>query len=388
MSMTQEERVMRTIRREELDYLPSQITFSDRTRMQALSEAMGFNSVEELDHYLENHFYMTLSLDDVPLFYRNDVALMQELESRGFCSVDRERGIVYDRWGVGIDMNSDGFFPVSHPLVKGDEKVVQKFRPNDLEKADLFTSDVEAIRAYQAPDPDKDGIFEWMEHDLPRHSGDYMVFPSGYIGIYERAYLLMGYEEFMTGLSENREVVEELLDKITDYKIHIAQRVVQMGFKVAHYGDDLGTQCGPMFSKTLFREVLKPRMARLWKVYQDAGIPIIMHSCGHITDLIPDLIEIGLNVLEPTQPVMDLEYLKREFGKDLVFWGGIDTQHILPNGTPEQVKELATRTIRTLGKGGGHIIAPAQEVMKDVPIPNVRALVETINAERAAVLSL
>ncbi|MCK5567631.1 MAG: hypothetical protein KAI62_06945, partial [Actinomycetia bacterium] len=91
-------------------------------------------------------------------------------------------------------------------------------------------------------------------------------------------------------------------------------------------------------------------------------------------------------VLEPVQPVMDLEYIKKEFGKDITFWGGIDTQMLLPYGKPEEVREMASNSIRTLGKGGGHIIAPAQEVMKDVPIENVQALVETINTERQNVL--
>jgi len=84
---------------------------------------------------------------------------------------------------------------------------------------------------------------------------------------------------------------------------------------------------------------------------------------------------------------MDLAYLKKEFGKDLVFWGGIETQDVLPFGTPEQVRELARDTIRVLGKGGRHIIAPSQEVMNDVPIANVKALVETIVEERQTVLN-
>ena len=85
---------------------------------------------------------------------------------------------------------------------------------------------------------------------------------------------------------------------------------------------------------------------------------------------------------------MDLKYIKKEFGKYITFWGGIDTQNILPYGTPTQVKKLASETIRTLGKGGGYIIATAQEVMKDVPLENVRALVETIVSEREIVLDL
>ena len=150
--------------------------------------------------------------------------------------------------------------------------------------------------------------------------------------------------------------------------------------------DDLGSQYGPMISLDMFRKYLKPHIKRLWSIYKNAGIPVIFHSCGNITQFIPDLIEIGLDVLEPVKPVMDLEYIKKEFGKDITFWGGIYTQMLLPYGKPEEVREMASKAIKTLGKGSGHIIAPAQEVMKDVPIENVQALVETINAERQNVL--
>ena len=227
-----------------------------------------------------------------------------------------------------------------------------------------------------------------MKAELDELSGDFLVMPSGYYGIYERGCGLMDFEQFMMNMAMRPAVIHELLDKITDYKVEYARKVVEMGFKVAHHGDDLGMQCGPMMSETMFREFVLPRLERAWQPYNDAGIPIILHSCGDITRFIPDLLAIGLRVFEPVQPCMDLELLKREFGADLVFWGGIETQDLLPFGTPEQVKEMARKTIRTLGKGGGHIIAPSQEVMNDVPIANVKALVETIVEERQTVLGL
>jgi len=113
----------------------------------------------------------------------------------------------------------------------------------------------------------------------------------------------------------------------------------------------------------------------------------MLHSCGNIIDYLPDLIDAGLKILEPTQPCMDLKYLKKEFGKDLVFFGGIDTQQ-LPFISEKETRELARNTIRILGKGGGYIIAPSQEIMNDIPIENVKAIVETIREERENVLSL
>ena len=100
------------------------------------------------------------------------------------------------------------------------------------------------------------------------------------------------------------------------------KKVVELRFKIAHTGDDLGTQLGGIFSQQMFRELLLPRMKRHWKVFTDSGIPIMFHSCGNITRYIPDLLEIGLSILEPCQPAMDLKYLEREYGQDVVFMGG------------------------------------------------------------------
>lgn len=388
MTMTKEERVLRVINRQDVDYLPSQITFSDRTRDAEISQALGLGGADELDGYLENHLALALSWHDKPLFYRNDRQEMAKLQEAGFCGPHWDAKRVYDAWGMGIEVDSDGFFACFHPLQKKAGPEIAPFMPPDVNTDVLYQDIEDAVANYNAPDITRPGLFDEMEKDLAEQSGDSLVIPSGYFGIYERGYALMGFQEFMMNMAVKPKVVHELLDKITDYKVAFAEKVVEMGFKVAHHGDDLGTQMGTLFSREMFREFVLPRIKRAWQPYNDAGLPIILHSCGCLTDFIPDLIDIGMRVLEPVQPCMDLEFIKREYGKDLVFWGGIETQDLLPFGTPEQVKEMARKTIRTLGKGGGHIIAPSQEVMNDVPLENVKALLETIVEERQTVLNL
>lgn len=386
MSMTNEERVLRVIRGEDVDFLPSQITFSDRTRDAAIAEAIGLGAPEELDGYLQNHIHLALSLHDKPLFFRNDREEMARLESMGFAGTHWDRDCVYDAWGMGVQVGSDGFFAAFHPLDgRADEDIASRMPP-DVNRECLNMAPAQAVSAYTAPDLERPGLFDEMARDLAELSGEFLVVPSAYCGIYERGYCLMGFLEFMTAIAQEPKVIHELLDKITDYKVALAHKIVAMGFKVAHHGDDLGTQSGVLFSKEMFHEFILPRIKRMWQPFNDAGIPIIMHSCGRITEFLPDLIDIGLRVLEPVQPCMDLAMLKREYGKDLVFWGGIDTQNVLPFGTPQQVRDLTRQTIRTLGAGGGHIIGPSQEVMNDVPIENVKALVETIVEERQTVL--
>ena len=178
-------------------------------------------------------------------------------------------------------------------------------------------------------------------------------------------------------------LVAELFDKVTQYKLAVSRQLVKMDFDALHFGDDLGTQTGPFFAPRLFHELLRPCYEPLFRMAKEAGKFMMMHSCGQVSAFLPELVAMGLDVLEPCQPCNDLQKFKQEYGAQLTFWGGVDTQQLLPFGTPDDIRREATRVIRTLGKGGGHIIGPSQEVMKDVPLENVVALIETIVEERA-----
>ena len=387
VQLNREERVLRVIQRKEVDYLPSQIEIADRSRYGEISAAIGLGGAEELDNYLENHLYLSLTLDDKPIFFRDVREVIDGLAQQEYCKPDWDHQLIYDRWGVGICVGLGSFFTTFHPTEGKAAEHDASFMPAHIGREVLFGGSLEErIKYYKAPDPNKPGNFSEWESDLKEKSGEFLVWPSGYMGIYERTFHLTGWENFMALMASDRDLLEELLDKVVEYKIEVAKKTVQLGFKLAHTGDDLGAQQGGIFSEKMFREVLLPRMKRHWKVFTDAGIPIMLHSCGNITAYIPYLLEIGLSVLEPCQPAMDLGYLKREFGKHLVFMGGIDTQ-ALPFINAEQTKEMTRNTIRTLGQGGGYIIGPSQEIMNDVPTENIKALVETIKEERARALA-
>lgn len=385
--MNKEERVLNVINRKPVDYLPSQILFSDRTRDKEISQALGLSSADELDDYLENHIVISLTLQDTPIFFRNNDEFMANLEAKGYVGVDRDNNIVYDGFGMGIRMHVDGFQPCYEPLGGNAEKnnKAEKYLPPHFNRKVLCTDLKDAIKHYETPEVDKENNWDQVKDDLENLAGDYFVIPYGPFGIFERGYSLLGWEQFMTELALRPILIGDLLDKITDYKIEEAKRRVALGTKIGHHGDDLGTQNATFFSKKMFREIFKPRLARLFKVYKDAGLPVALHSCGNIMDFLPDLIEIGVNIWEPVQPCNDLRRLKKEYGKDLIFWGGIDTQR-LPYLSPAQVREMTKETINILGKDGGYIIAPAQDIMNDVPIENIKAIVETIIDEREKVL--
>lgn len=381
--LTKRERVCRTIRRQEIDYLPSQITFADRTRAQAIHQAMGFPAGVTLDDCIGNHLVISMTKHDYPIFFRNDLGLMRQLEAEGCAQVDEEHGVVYDSWGMGVRIGSDGFFACFHPLQSQlSETFAQRWMPARIREAVVAPTLAERVRRWTPPDPDQPGIYDFMQRDIDRRGSECFVFPSGYFGIFERAYGLVSIPTLLESMLTAPSLVAELFEKITDYKLAVSRHLLAMDFDALHCGDDLGTQTGPFFSPRLFRALLKPCYKRLWGTWKDAGKFVMMHSCGCVADFLGDLVEIGLDVLEPVQPCNDLEALKRQYGDRLTFWGGIDTQKLLPFGTPDEVRQGAARVIRTLGKGGGHIIGPSQDIMADVPLANVAALLQTIAEER------
>jgi len=376
--MLKKDRILNQFTREPVDYLPSQITFADRSRDKKISEALGLDNVSQLDAYLENHIQFTFVLDDIPLFFRNDAKTMADLEERGYAWLNRPDRTVYDRWGMGVMIGEDGFFTNYGCLAANDEmnQKAAAYLPEKIQK--LWDLPLEqAVKAYDPPDPFTDGNFEWFERDKNGVEGDLCVIPSGYFGIFERAYALMGFQGFMMEIASNPRLVYELMEKITDYRMKLVKPKADMGYRIVHHGDDLATQCGGFFSDKMFKETFLPHYKRLFEEHKKYGQYIMMHSCGLMKNYLPDLIDIGLDGWEPVQPCNDLKYIKREYGKDLVFMGGIDTQ-TLPFKTPEEVREMTKETIEILGKGGGYIIAPSQELTSDVPLENVVAILKTV----------
>jgi uroporphyrinogen decarboxylase len=175
-------------------------------------------------------------------------------------------------------------------------------------------------------------------------------------------------------------LVEAAVERITDLIVrmarglHAATRGNMLIFKTS---DDYATQRGMMFSPALWRRFFKPGLARQFRVAKELGMWTMMHACGDVSEILPELVDIGLDILEPTQahlPGMRPEKLKREFGADLTFFGAICTQSTLPHGTPGDVRREVAARIRVLGADGGYIVSPDHTVLDDVPAENVIAL--------------
>jgi len=198
--------------------------------------------------------------------------------------------------------------------------------------------------------------------------------------LFELAWYLRGMEQVMADMVTNKDFMHAYLDRLMKWIDEAGTRMVGLGVDIIWIGDDFGMQDRMLISPRLFREFFKPRYATLfarWKAI-NPQVKIAFHSDGEIYAIISDLVEIGLDILNPVQPKsMDPERLKREFGRQLTFWGTVDIQEVLPFGTPAQVADEVKLRLRTVGRGGGLIISPAHNIQPEVPIENILAFYET-----------
>jgi len=202
---------------------------------------------------------------------------------------------------------------------------------------------------------------------------------------FECAWELRGLDKLLMDFMLNPEFAETLLDRITAISITMAERYAQAGVDIILTGDDVGSQKGMLMNPETWRRFLKTRLSKIIRAATRVNrkIHIFFHSDGKIDPIIPDLIDIGVTILNPVQPeCMDSVELKRKYGKYLSFWGTIGTQSTMPFGSPEEVKRMVRERIETVGKGGGLVIAPSQMLEPDVPWENITAFFEAVEEYR------
>jgi uroporphyrinogen decarboxylase len=360
MSIRHKERVLRAIRHEPLDFFPSQVDF---TPVDASRIARGLGVAEsELDQAVDNHLVYAYSLGNAEEYMHKPEIRNKAIEL-GLARMDEKEDIIYDVWGVGWDLTAEGVQITRHPV-----------------------QDVSNLGAYTFPDSDAKGLMDFAQESVSRYGGEYFVLAFQHISLFERAWALRSFENLMMDIAAEEPYLDAFFDAIADYQVRVARRFVGAGVDGVRIGDDYGSQLGLLMSPTAWRRYIKPRLARIYAVYQQAGLPVFQHSCGDLRTILGDFVEMGLNVLHPLQPkAMPHGDVAAACGGKLTFFGGIDTQELLPFGTPQQVRQGVSSCISLFGKKGSYIIAPSQEVMSDVPIENVKALVSAIMELRGRV---
>jgi uroporphyrinogen decarboxylase len=239
------------------------------------------------------------------------------------------------------------------------------------------------IRDFSFPDANAPGRFDVAVQMMLAYGEKYGIIGDVETMFFEMSWYLTGLEKFLTDLMMEAEYQAHLMDRIMHYIIVAGKRLIDMGVDILWCGDDFGSQQGMIMDPDTWRKVFKPRIKYMFEEFRKVrpDIKIAWHSCGSILPIIPDFIEVGLDILNPIQPLahgMDPLSLKQTYGNDLVFFGGIDVQHLLPYETPQKIKDEVRRRIEILGKDGGFIIAPAHNIQPDTPVENVLALFEAV----------
>jgi len=282
--------------------------------------------------------------------------------------IDGERGYI-DMWQTPHKWTDVGQYYAIHS---------SPFNMEILTQADIdnFT--------WPQPDPDMfTGLREQAKHW--HENTDYIVGADGIkVGILQTASQLRGYDKLFLDFSINPDIAHRFLDRLSESINAMYRQYMQaVGdyVQVVVITDDQGTQNSLMISPKMFREFIKPRLKSLIETIKSTvDVKVFMHCDGAITKIIPDLIEIGVDILNPVQTVVkgfdDTQALKEQFGNQICFHGGMDVQQVLPNYTPEQIRAEVARRIRDLGVNGGYIIAPCHNINVDIPLENMTTMFE------------
>ena len=335
--ITPKERVRLALLKQPVDLIPTQINYTHAFG-KTLSDHLHI-SLDELPVHLGNHLI------------RVDIDYPTKLSHDG--------KIRYDWWGVGFDTEEEGYYPVVNPLAENKD-----------------------IDAFSWPDPYKNGFLDEAKSDIALDKNTHFIVPNFGFALFERAWSLRGLENFLLDLALDQIYASELLDRILEIQLTLIHRYIDLGVDGGYFGDDYGAQQNMLFSPKMWRTFIKPRLDHMFGPFREAGLPILMHSDGQIQPIIPDLIEIGLNALNPVQPeVLDHGWLQKTYGDTLAFYGGISTQTVLPNGTPQEVVQAVETCIDRLAPyGTGLLLAPSHRLMKDVPMDNFLALLDTFKS--------
>jgi len=236
-----------------------------------------------------------------------------------------------------------------------------------------------SLKGYRFPDLTTDAHFSGLEQWITLHADRFRIAQLGMM-FFERSWFMRGMENILMDLVLNPAFVDELFDKLEEMCARVIDRLLaDYGERIDAIGfsEDYGTQRSLLMSPAHWRRFIRPRLSRLIERVHRGGKRFYLHSCGHVTPLVKDLIEVGVDMLQPLQPeANDIFTLKREYGRHLCMMGGISTQQTLPRGRPEDVRAEVRRCLDEMARGGGYVMAPAKPILPGVPMENAVALIE------------
>lgn len=279
-----------------------------------------------------------------------------------------------DEWGTTWKQAEDGHFL----FVDGPFFNLKKPTAADLSRCNW-------------PDPDNPGYYRGLAERAAklREEGDHAIILNMPNGLVHQCQFLRGFGDWLKDLYKNKEFVAGLMDRISEHWIRVAENALdatQGNVDVLFFGDDLASQQAPLFNPEKYQEMVKPRHREMIDaVKARADVKVLYHSCGAVEPMIEHLIDVGVDALNPVQVSannMAPEMLKQKYDGRISFWGGINTQRVLPLGTLEDVRAEVRKMIELMGRGGGYVLNSVHNIQGDVPAANIVAMFDEAGSYR------
>lgn len=369
--MKPRERVLTTFRRQQADRVPYDISIFNREALRLFIERTGcedtdayfgvekdiaYVSFEETQIDLQQRFLQYHQLPEDLNYYTRDYNPKDKLSPRHYTLIE---------WGTAFQVGSEAAYDYVVP-------------PASM----TATEKLEDIQSYPMPDFTIDYRHKDLEEKVAAiHQNNLAAVAPLMMTVFETAWHIRGFEQLLMDLHQNQDIAACLLDRITETSIFRSHRFAQAGVDILQLGDDVGMNDRMLISLEQWQKWLKPRLAKVAAAAKEVKPDIILfyHSDGFVSPIIEDLIEIGIDVLNPVQPeCCDPAKIKYDYGDRLAFWGTVGIQHTLPFGSPKQVKAEVKKRIETIGKNGGLYLSPTHMIAPEVPYENIFALVEAV----------
>jgi|LSQX01.1.fsa_nt_gb uroporphyrinogen decarboxylase len=284
--------------------------------------------------------------------------------------------------------------PLNGSTVYTDEWGVTRIKPPTSHYYDLYECPFDRedltitdVNNYNWPDPEDPGRYRGVVERARelREKTDYGVMFVFNVNVVHVTQFMRGFYLWFEDLLLRPELLRTMMRRVVDIHLAVGERIlpqVAPYVDIVQVSDDMGTQDRLQFSPEIYREIIKPFHREIYNMIHDlTSAKLWLHSCGAISEVLDDLIEIGVDIINPVQVAakgMEIESLKERFGDRIVFWGGIDTQKLLPQGSPEEVAETVRRTAKILGKGGGYVLCGTHNIQPEVPVENIITMYDTI----------
>ena len=395
--MTSRERILKTLNHEEPDRIPRDLggTESSGTTAYALSNLHTYLRVPNKLKIFEPYQYVAYVGDELKTGFKIDTANLTP-EPRNWIKQTNPLGfdvLLPEKWreetledGATVTRRADGVISARRPKDSYYFYTVNPPLRNIVDPAEL-EQHKEIIFSFDFPSFADEPLEDLQKRAQAMQArGDCTVF-NLCCHILAAGQLLRGYENFMVDLMSEDTMVRKLLDYLIEgycRRVDLLAPLLKDFVDVVLLNDDLGTQNGPMLSPSTYRTLIKPYQKELFGYVKRAfGKPILFHSCGAVREFIPDLIEVGVDALNPVQlsaEGMQLKELKRDFGSDITFWGGgVDTQTVLNRKTPAEIEDAVKRNIDILSPGGGFVFCQVHNIQPDINPENILAMYKTLD---------